>query len=76
MSTAQRRGSASPRSTAAVMDGYLDHAQKLERSNSLEPGSVLTAKLAPDMLTFGEQFSVNCNKVELHLTKLMPRPKR
>ncbi|WP_180941712.1 DUF1993 family protein [Sinorhizobium mexicanum] len=57
----------------AVMDDYLDHAQKLERSNCLDPGSVLTAKLAPGMLTFGEQFAVNCNKVELHLTKLMNR---
>ena len=53
----------------AVIDDYLDHAQKLERSNSLDPGSVLTARLAPDMLTFGEQFAVNCNKGELHLTK-------
>ena len=25
------------------------------------------------MLTFGEQFAVNCNKVELHLTTLMNR---
>src|SRR5215475_12518058 len=57
----------------AVMDDYLEHAQKLERANSLDPGSVLTARLAPDMLTFGEQFTVNCEKVELHLNKLMDR---
>ncbi|CAN7756043.1 DUF1993 family protein [Rhizobium sp. LjRoot258] len=57
----------------AVMDDYLLHAQKLERSGSLDPGSVLTSRLAPDMLTFGEQFAVNCNKVELHMTKLMNR---
>jgi uncharacterized protein len=57
----------------AVMDDYLDHAQKLERSKSLDPGSLLTARLAPDMLTFGEQFAVNCEKVELHLNKLMDR---
>ncbi|WP_162950309.1 DUF1993 family protein [Rhizobium jaguaris] len=56
-----------------VMDDYLLHAQNLERSNSLDPGSVLTSRLAPDMLTFGEQFVVNCNKVELHMTKLMNR---
>lgn len=55
----------------AVMHDYLDHAQELERVNSLDPGSVLAARLAPDMMTFGEQFVVNCNKVELHLTKLM-----
>ncbi|MDL2403395.1 DUF1993 family protein [Rhizobium mayense] len=57
----------------AVMDDYLLHAQNLERSKSLDPGSVLTSRLAPDMLTFGEQFAVNCNKVELHMTKLMNR---
>lgn len=56
-----------------VMGDYLEHAQKLERANSLDPGSVLAARLAPDMLSFGEQFSVNCNKVESHLTKLMDR---
>ncbi|NLS07418.1 DUF1993 domain-containing protein [Rhizobium sp. P32RR-XVIII] len=56
-----------------VMDDYLLHAQNLERSNSLDPGSVLTSRLAPDMLTFGEQFAVNCNKVQLHMTKLMNR---
>ncbi|MDL2409710.1 DUF1993 family protein [Rhizobium calliandrae] len=57
----------------AVMDDYLLHAQNLERSKSLDPGSVLTSRLAPDMLTFGEQLEVNCNKVELHMTKLMDR---
>jgi hypothetical protein len=57
----------------AVMDDYLDHAQKLERANSLDPGSVFTARLAPDMLTFGGQFAVNSEKVELHLNKLMDR---
>ena len=56
-----------------VMDDYLLHAQNLERANSLDPGSVLTSRLAPDMLTFGEQFEVNCNKVELHMMKLMNR---
>lgn len=39
----------------------------------LDPGSVLTAKLAPDMMPFGEQFAVNRNKVELHWTKLVDR---
>lgn len=56
-----------------VMDDYLNHAQDLERANCLDPGSVLTSRLAPDMLTFGEQFEVNCNKVELHMMKLMNR---
>jgi len=57
----------------AIMDDYLDHAQKLERCGALDPGSVLAVRLAPDMLTFGEQFAVNCEKVELHLSKLMER---
>src|SRR3546814_8268861 len=60
----------------AVMDDYLDHAQELERSRSLDPGSVLAARLAPDMLTFGEQCAVNCEKVELHLSKLMERERQ
>ena len=41
-----------------VMDDYLDDAQALERSKTFEPGRILTERLAPDMLTFGEQFSV------------------
>jgi hypothetical protein len=54
-----------------VMDDYLDDAQALERSKAFEPGSILSERLAPDMLTFGEQFSVGCNKVEAHMAKLM-----
>lgn len=56
-----------------VMDGYLGQAQTLERQKNLPLGTVLEARLAPDMLTFGEQFSVSCNKVEAHLTKLSQR---
>jgi uncharacterized protein len=54
-----------------VMDDYLDHAQALERTKAFEPGRILGERLAPDMLTFGEQFSVSCNKVEAHIAKLM-----
>jgi hypothetical protein len=54
-----------------VMDDYLDHAQALERTKAFEPGRILGERLAPDMLTFGEQFSVCCNKVEAHMAKLM-----
>ena len=56
-----------------VMDDYLDHAQALERTKELEPGRILTERLAPDMITFGEQFSVSCNKVDAHMAKLMQR---
>lgn len=54
-----------------VLDDYLDHAQMLERTQGLAPGHVLQASLAPDMLPFGKQFSVSCNKVEAHMSKLM-----
>jgi len=57
-----------------VMDDYLDHARALERTRRLEPGKILTERLAPDMITFGEQFSVSCNKVDAHMAKLMQRP--
>ena len=56
-----------------VMDDYLDHAQALDRAKEIEPGSILGERLASDMLTFGEQFSVNCNKVDAHMAKLMQR---
>jgi uncharacterized protein len=56
-----------------VLDNFLDHAQTLERSKRMDPGTVLEARLAPDMLTFGEQFSVGCNKVEAHVVKLLGR---
>jgi hypothetical protein len=56
-----------------VLDDYLDHARALERTNGFEPGRILGERLAPDMLTFGEQFSVSCNKVDAHMAKLMQR---
>jgi hypothetical protein len=56
-----------------VMDDYLDHAQALERTKGFEPGRILAERLAPDMLTFGEQFSVSCNKVDAHMANLMRR---
>ncbi|MGY2849656.1 hypothetical protein BSN85_05230 [Bradyrhizobium brasilense] len=56
-----------------VMADYLDHAQALERVGGVEPGRILGERLAPDMLTFGEQFLVNCNKVHAHMAKLMQR---
>src|SRR3954470_13303874 len=54
-----------------VMDDYLDHAQALERTRGYEPGRILGERLASDMLSFGEQFSVSCNKVDAHMAKLM-----
>jgi hypothetical protein len=34
---------------------------------------VFGARLAPDMLSFGEQISVLCNKVDAHVAKLLRR---
>lgn len=57
----------------SVLDDYLDHAQALERAIGLTPGEVLQARLTSNMLSFGEQSSISCNKVEAHLSKLMQR---
>lgn len=57
----------------SVMNDYLDHAEVLEPAKGFEPGSILHERLAPDMLTFGEQFSISCNKVDAHMAKLMRR---
>ncbi|MBR0737436.1 DUF1993 family protein [Bradyrhizobium liaoningense] len=54
-----------------VMDDYLDHAEALERTRGFEPRRILGERLVPDMLAFGEQFSVGCNKVDAHMAKLM-----
>lgn len=56
-----------------ILDDYLDHAQSLERTRGLVPGEVLHARLASDMLSFGKQSSISCNKVEAHMSRLMQR---
>ncbi|TCU64014.1 hypothetical protein EDE08_11779 [Bradyrhizobium sp. R2.2-H] len=56
-----------------VMGDYLHHAQALARSMEIEHETILGERLAPDMLSFGEQFSVSCNKIEAHMAKLMQR---
>jgi hypothetical protein len=53
-----------------VLDHYLDQAQALAESKDLAEEAILAARLAPDMLTFSEQISVLCNKVERHAAKL------
>jgi hypothetical protein len=54
----------------AVLDDYLDHARALAASRGLAEEAVLGARLAPDMLSFSEQISVLCNKVERHAALL------
>lgn len=56
-----------------VLDSYLDHAKAFEEQKGFQPGDVLRARLAPDMLTFGEQFSVVADKTERHLMFLVGR---
>ena len=53
-----------------VLDGYLDWAEQWESTADLAVGTVLATRLAPDMLTFGEQFTVTCDKLERNLAKL------
>lgn len=55
----------------AVLDTYLDRGKTFEEEKGLQPGEVLRARLAPDMLTFGEQFSVVASKAERHVSFLI-----
>jgi hypothetical protein len=57
----------------AVLDTYLDHGKAFEEEKGLQSGEVLRARLAPDMLTFGEQFSVVASRVERHVSFLIGR---
>lgn len=57
----------------SVLDDYLDQAQALDRAAGLAAREALGERLAPDMLSLGEQVSVSCNKVEAHMSKLAKR---
>lgn len=50
----------------SVLESYLDQAEALEKQQGTGL-NVLGARLAPDMLSFGEQISVAANKTERHL---------
>jgi hypothetical protein len=54
----------------AVLDDYLAHGQGLTTSKGLSEEAILGARLAPDMLSFAEQVSVLCNKVERYGARL------
>ena len=56
-----------------VLDDYIDHAEALAQSKGWPASNVFGARLAPDMLSFGEQIAVVCNKVEAHVAKLLRR---
>jgi hypothetical protein len=53
-----------------VLDDYVGYAAQFAESTGRSPEDVLSARLAPDMLTFAEQIGVLCNKVEAHVAKL------
>jgi hypothetical protein len=55
----------------AVLDTYLDHAKAFEEEKGLQSGDMLYARLAPDMLAFGEQMSVVASKAERHVSFLI-----
>jgi hypothetical protein len=56
-----------------VVDDYINHAQALADRKGWPEQQVFGARLAPDMLTFGEQVAVLCNKVDAHVAKLLRR---
>lgn len=56
-----------------VVDDYIGHAQALAETRGWPEQQVFGARLAPDMLTFGEQVAVLCNKVDAHVAKLLRR---
>jgi uncharacterized protein len=56
-----------------VLDDYVGHAERLAESRRMPVSEVLAARLAPDMLSFGDQIVVVCNKVEAHVAKLAQR---
>jgi hypothetical protein len=62
-----------------VLDDYVGYAQAFAEKEGRQPEEVFGARLAPDMLTFGEQISVLCNKVDAHVAKLLrkevPQPR-
>jgi uncharacterized protein len=56
-----------------VMDDYIYHAERLVAAKQVPVSDVVDARLAPDMLPFGEQIAVLCNKVHAHVAELARR---
>jgi hypothetical protein len=57
----------------AVLGDYVGRVPPLAVSLGLSEDAVLGARLAPDMLSFAEQVTVLCNKVERHAARLAQR---
>jgi uncharacterized protein len=56
-----------------VMNDYIYHAERLAAAKGVPVSDIVDARLAPDMLPFGEQIAVLCNKVHAHVAKLARR---
>lgn len=56
-----------------VMDDYIDYAKEFADKAGWSEEQILNARLASDMLSLAEQISVQCNKVEAHVAKLLNR---
>jgi hypothetical protein len=54
----------------SILRDYVDAASTLAAERGLAPDAVLGARLAPDMLSFAEQISIICNKVERYTAVL------
>jgi hypothetical protein len=56
-----------------VMDDYIYHAERLAAAKQAPVSDIVDACLAPNMLPFGGQIAVLCNKVHAHVAKLARR---
>jgi hypothetical protein len=53
-----------------ILDNYVDEAARLAEAQGRPVEEILTARLAPDMLSFAEQITVLCRKAERHAATL------
>jgi hypothetical protein len=54
----------------AVLSSYLEKAEEFARAKGLEPGEVIQARLAPDMLTFAGQIQSASDKARRGVARL------
>lgn len=53
-----------------VLGTYVEHACAFAEARQADPREILGTRLAPDMLTFADQVSVTCTKIERHTSRL------
>jgi hypothetical protein len=56
-----------------ILDNYVDEAVRLAEAQGRPVDEILSARLAPDMLSFAEQITVLCRKAERHAATLGKR---